>query len=110
MVFRTKFRHLKHASITPSSAQEGRSLYNTAPGRLSMQNQTLRDCIRIAYGVKVAQVSGGAKWAESERFDIEAKAKGPAGDRELMMMLQALLKTVSSWTCIGRRKWFPDMG
>lgn len=57
-----------------------------------MQNQTLRDCIRIAYGVKVAQVSGGAKWAESERFDIEAKAKGPAGDRELMMMLQALLK------------------
>ena len=80
------------ASIKPSSAQEGRSLYNTAPGRLSMQNQTLKECIRIAYGVKVAQVAGGAKWVESERFNIDAKAKGPAGDKELMLMLQALLK------------------
>lgn len=80
------------ASIKRSQTQESASRYNTAPGKLSMQNQTLKDCIRTAYGVKVAQVSGGAKWAESERFDIEAKAKGAAGDRELMLMLQTLLK------------------
>jgi uncharacterized protein (TIGR03435 family) len=80
------------ASIKPSQEPEGRSSINTAPGRLTMRNQTLKDCIRIAYDVKVAQVSGGAKWAEFERFDVEAKARRPVGDRELMLMLQALLK------------------
>ncbi len=80
------------ASITPSTDPTGKSTYTTTASTLSLRNQTLKDCIRIAYDVKVAQVSGGAKWAESERFDIEAKAKRPVGDRELMLMLQALLK------------------
>jgi uncharacterized protein (TIGR03435 family) len=33
----------------------------------------------------------GAKWVDEDRYDIDAKAAGPAGDRELMVMLQSLL-------------------
>ncbi len=80
------------ASIAPSTDPTGRSTFTTTAATLSLRNQTLKDCIRIAYDVKVAQVSGGAKWAESERFDVEAKAKRPVSDRELMLMFQAFLK------------------
>jgi len=89
------------AQVTPTFAQvsiqsnrspEGSSSYNTLPGKLAIRNKSLKDCIRLAYGVKIAQLPGGPKWAETERFDIEAAAKGPAGEPQLMTMLQTLLK------------------
>jgi uncharacterized protein (TIGR03435 family) len=80
------------ASIRLSPPGETRSSYDTNAGKISIYNKSLKDCIRLAYGVKIAQLSGGPKWVESERFDIEAKTKRPVGDPQLMAMLQALLK------------------
>lgn len=80
------------AFIKPNKSPETSSSYNTLPGKLNIRNKTLKDCIRLAYGVKIAQLPGGPKWAETERYDIEAAAKGPASEPQLMAMLQTLLK------------------
>jgi uncharacterized protein (TIGR03435 family) len=60
-------------------------------GRINAKNVTLKRCMRGAYDVPEPQIAGGPKWADQDRFDIEAKATVPAGDHELMQMLQTLL-------------------
>jgi len=60
-------------------------------GRINARNVTLRRCIRGAYNVPEPQIIGGPAWAEQDRYYIEAAAAVPAGDRELMLMLQTLL-------------------
>jgi uncharacterized protein (TIGR03435 family) len=79
------------ASVKPSKAEPGSSKVNTDKGRMSMRNVTLKRCIRSAYGVPEVQIFGGPKWLDENRFDINAKAAGPAEDPELMIMLQPLL-------------------
>jgi uncharacterized protein (TIGR03435 family) len=80
------------ASIKPSIDPPG-SLVGIfeSKGRISAKNVTLKRCVRGAYDVPEPQVLGGPKWAELDRYDIEAKAAGPAGGHELMLMLQTLL-------------------
>jgi uncharacterized protein (TIGR03435 family) len=79
------------ASIKPTVAQPGSSSgVTTRKGSLSAGNVTLKRCIRAAYDVQESQIAG-PDWIGEDRYDIEAKAAGPAGDRELMAMLQTLL-------------------
>ncbi|HKE24525.1 MAG TPA: TIGR03435 family protein [Bryobacteraceae bacterium] len=84
------------ASIKPSlrskQGGEGSRKQNvtTDPGRITLVNVPLRDCIRIAFEVKDYQVSGPS-WLEDERFDISAKAADAVPDKELHRMLQRLL-------------------
>src|SRR5262245_30486329 len=80
------------ATVKPSAAgaAEGSS-WHSRKGYLVMKNQTLNALIRVAYGLQNDQLSGGPKWIDSERFDIEARAAGPADDPELKLMLRALL-------------------
>jgi uncharacterized protein (TIGR03435 family) len=56
-----------------------------------MKNLSLKVLTGVAYSLPADRVLGGPKWIESERFDIEARAIGPAGDPELLRMLQSLL-------------------
>src|SRR5271155_1647413 len=107
MFAQTPARTFESATIRPSQTVEERARYFTSPGRLSMQNQTLKDCVRIAYGVKVAQIAGGAKWMETDRFDIEAKVVRPAGENELLAMLQTLLKNRFKLELRRETKMFP---
>jgi uncharacterized protein (TIGR03435 family) len=79
------------ASIKISADPPGHSGAHTGPGSLRVQNRTLKECIMAAYQVQDFQVSGGPKWLESERYNIDAKAAGPADDDQLMLMLQTLL-------------------
>ena len=80
------------ASIKPAADAPGSpSGIFSAKGRISARNVTLKRCIRGAYDVQESRILGGPKWAGEDRFSIEAKAAGPAGDRELMRMLQTLL-------------------
>jgi len=80
------------ASIKPSTAEPGSSSgIPTRKGSISARNVTLKRCIRGAYDVQESQIVGGPKWVGEDRYDIDAKAAGPAGDRELMAMLQSLL-------------------
>jgi uncharacterized protein (TIGR03435 family) len=80
------------ATIQISKSLDATSGYDTSPRGLSIRNKTLKDCIRLAYNVKVAQLSGGPKWVDTDRYNIEAKSKRPAEEPELMRMLQTLLK------------------
>jgi uncharacterized protein (TIGR03435 family) len=60
------------------------------PGSLNMRNVSLSSCVRWAYRVNEFQISGPG-WLASERFDIVAKAGGPATGDQMRLMLQALL-------------------
>lgn len=80
------------ASIKPSKVGTDSSSWNSHLGYLIMKNQSLQRLVAIAYGFNDDQrVLGGPKWVASDRFDIEARAVGPAKDPELLQMLQNLL-------------------
>jgi len=80
------------ASIKLSRAGNDSSSWNSRLGYLEMKNQTLQRLVAIAYGFTDEQrVLGGPKWVASDRFDIVARAAGPAKDPELLRMLQNLL-------------------
>ena len=67
-----------------------RSSIDTNPGTLTMRNVNLTMIVAWAYDVQRPQISGPA-WINSQRYDIVAKAAGPAPERELRRMLQTLL-------------------
>jgi uncharacterized protein (TIGR03435 family) len=79
------------ATIKPSKEAFGSSHWNSHPGIMMLAGDTLKGLICIAYHLKDNQVSGGPKWLEGDRFDINAKAEGPADDPQMLKMLQALL-------------------
>jgi len=80
------------ASIKPSQDPPGSSSgITTTKGRISARNVTLKRCVRGAYGVEEPHILGGPKWLDEARYNIEARAAGPAGDSELATMLQSLL-------------------
>lgn len=63
---------------------------DTEPGKLTARNETLKNLISAAYGVKEYQISG-PEWLSSERYDIYAKAANPVGEMQLLQMLRPLL-------------------
>jgi len=81
------------ASIKPA-APDARGVFirNMPGGRLNITNMTLKDMIVFAWHVQPFQISGGASWIDSARFDISAKPETPPKDGELPLMLRALLK------------------
>jgi uncharacterized protein (TIGR03435 family) len=84
------------ASIKPnvSSKQGGegsrRESTQSSPGSKTMRNVSLRTCIMWAYNVQPYQVTGPG-WITEERYDVSAKAAGPAPESEMRKMLQTLL-------------------
>lgn len=81
------------ASIHPSAEEvkfEHDGNTETTPGTLRMQDVSVETCIKWAYGVQESQIAGPA-WIDSDKFDITAKADGPATDDEMKRMMQALL-------------------
>jgi len=64
------------------------------PGRLTIQNLTLRRLILVAYRLRDAQLSGAPGWINSERYDIDAKTDGAAtGADPMLQMLQNLIES-----------------
>ena len=80
------------ASIKPSLDPPGSVVgIFESKGRINAKNVTLKRCVRGAYDIPEPQIVGGPKWVDQDRYYIEAKAAVPAGDHELMLMLQTLL-------------------
>jgi uncharacterized protein (TIGR03435 family) len=80
------------ASIKPAGPDEaGISGEDGRNGVLKMWNVSLKRCIRYAYKVSEDQILGGPKWIDELSYDILAKADHPAGEPELLTMLQPLL-------------------
>ena len=69
---------------------EGRTSIDSVPGSLTIRNASLSECIKWAYLVGDYQISGPA-WLMTEKYDISAKAAGPAPLNQLRQMLQTLL-------------------
>ena len=90
------------ASVKPNTSGDRAIRLSMQPGgRVVASNVPLRELVRMAYGLQDFQIVGTPDWAESERFDINAKAEagapafgamvpgGPPSSMQLMM--QSLL-------------------
>jgi uncharacterized protein (TIGR03435 family) len=61
-------------------------------GKLNIEAAELRQIVGLAYGVQRVRVLGGPGWADSDQFDITAKAESADATRdEIRSMLQTLL-------------------
>ena len=81
------------ASVKPSRPGDNAGGIRPAPGgeRYVATNLTLMQLIAVAYRTKSDQVVAGAKWMETDHFDMNAKAERPSTLEELHIMLQDLL-------------------
>lgn len=78
------------ASIKPTQTTDGHVHINRDPGMLRMENVTLQDCIREAYGVTDYQIAG-EKWLGLDRYDLVAKMPSGATEDQRPAMLRTLL-------------------
>jgi uncharacterized protein (TIGR03435 family) len=61
------------------------------PGRLVVENTSLRELIIRAFGVPAFRIEGGPEWMMADRFDITASAGRNATAQEMHAMLRGLL-------------------
>jgi uncharacterized protein (TIGR03435 family) len=61
------------------------------PGKFVARNASLKRLIFEAWQLPYAQIRGGPAWLNTDEFEIEAKAEGPASAQQLRLMLRALL-------------------
>ncbi len=80
------------ASIKPGDPNSPESSMYPYPGRLVIKNYTLRQLILYAYEIKEYQLTGGPKWADRDRYTIEAKLDLPSGQSPRGRQLAAWLK------------------
>src|SRR4051812_23136298 len=85
------------ASVRVSTVEGGRGHMNmfatpvkVAPGSLTMRGISFRNAVAWANDVKEFQVNGPS-WMDEARYDVVAKAAGPASPEELRPMLRSLL-------------------
>jgi len=80
------------ASVRPSKNNAAPPAVRITPGRLTVQNMTLRRLIFVAYRIRDFQISNGPGWINSEKYDIDAKTDGANGADAMLLMLQATLE------------------
>src|SRR5215471_19065917 len=81
------------SSIKPSRNTMTASNLDSVRGRLTATNITVRELIRLAYGVRDYQIGQAPNWIDSERFDIAMKSAGGDGKspEELKSLVRELL-------------------
>jgi bla regulator protein BlaR1 len=75
----------EHLTIKPSTSTDTQSHIEIQPGLLIERNATLKSMIALAYGVQEYQISGAPDWADTDRFDIEARWKDAPGATAAVM-------------------------
>ncbi|HEY4362134.1 MAG TPA: TIGR03435 family protein [Bryobacteraceae bacterium] len=84
------------ASVKANASSKGggegsrRENAQVSPGSVILRNVSMRTAIRWAYNVQEFQVTGPA-WIADERYDIDAKAAGPATEAQMRLMMRTLL-------------------
>jgi uncharacterized protein (TIGR03435 family) len=82
------------ASIRPNHSDSTDSnVDSTAGGLLRVNNESLKELIKLAFGVKDYQIAGAPGWIGSERYDITAKTAQPVnpGFEEEKQLIRSLL-------------------
>jgi uncharacterized protein (TIGR03435 family) len=64
-------------SIKPNKSDSGRVRIMLKPDGYSAENVSVKMLILGAYGLKEDQLSGAPSWADTARYDIDAKVAGP---------------------------------
>jgi uncharacterized protein (TIGR03435 family) len=72
-------------NVAAESARDGRF---AAEGFIATPLSVL---IQLAYNVRDFQLGGGPSWVNSERYDVNARAEGPATFEQMRPMLRSLL-------------------
>jgi uncharacterized protein (TIGR03435 family) len=80
------------ATIRPNTGNDPSSYFRMMGVTPSMTNQSLRNMIFWAYRVHDFQITGGAGWMGTDRWDIQAKTLPGAGIQQMQLMFQSLLK------------------
>lgn len=75
------------ASVKPSAPDSRGMSASTEAGRFTARNVTLKFLVHDAYHVKEFEVSGGPKWVDSQRFDIDATAPAGADMKDCLRLL-----------------------
>jgi uncharacterized protein (TIGR03435 family) len=78
------------ASIRKNTSANSRIFMDGSGGRYTVTNATLRVLILNAYEILDAQLAGGPRWIESDRFDINA-SRGDAPLTAVPAMMRTLL-------------------
>jgi uncharacterized protein (TIGR03435 family) len=70
-------REFEVASVKPSdpAAKRGPMYFKNLAGDWTVQGNSLKAIIAFAYQIPESKLSGGPRWIETERFDIEAKVE-----------------------------------
>ena len=83
------------ATIKPTPSENAGpvepSIVQFLPNGFRRTNSTLRTLVRTAYDVQEYQVIGGPGWADTLRFDVEARFDGTFARDQVLRMLQSLL-------------------
>jgi uncharacterized protein (TIGR03435 family) len=80
------------ASVKPTPPGNQPSILLYMPGGgLRRTAASLKELIRTAHGVQDFQMTGGPPWADSDRYDVEAKSEKNVGRDQTHVMLQTLL-------------------
>jgi uncharacterized protein (TIGR03435 family) len=81
------------ASIKPAGSAGGGSSIRPSPGRVSMENVSLKKLILNAYGIPDDQgyALAGPDWLTTESFDIQATFPADTPLPQIRLMIQALL-------------------
>jgi len=83
------------SSVKPASSDDGRSLLQFTPDGTSVHGVPVQMLLRFAFGVEADRLLGSPSWAQSNRYDIEAKVapedapkldKLKAEDRRAMLL------------------------
>ncbi len=80
------------ASVKRNATNRGPGVVAITGNRLSAPFVTLRELIRVAYGVNEHQVVGGPGWLDSDHFAVGATIPAGAGVDSIREMLRELLK------------------
>lgn len=78
------------ASVKPNTSESDSSGTSGTTGQLTITNRSLKELIRMAYGVQDFQISG-PDWLGSAKFDIVAKIPAGAKEDQRPAMMQTLL-------------------
>jgi uncharacterized protein (TIGR03435 family) len=82
---------VKHSSGGGPSGDIPRNMDNS-PGHFAMHNVSMRFALEWAYDLKDYEITLPDWMMGDERYDIDARAAGPATNDEMRPMLQTLLK------------------
>jgi uncharacterized protein (TIGR03435 family) len=81
------------ATIKPSPGGVNGPRYSLRGRTFVATAGSLRDLIKLAYGIHASQIVGAPAWIASDRFDVEGvpRGEGMPNDRQFKAMLQKLL-------------------